>query len=61
MVNVVPGQRAATMNATAALTATTSSETFGLPPQVPHLIGKLRAMPPELLATIRNTSPKDSK
>ena len=48
------------MNATAALTATPSTETFGLPPQVPHLIGKLRNMSPELLATIRNTT-KDTK
>ena len=49
------------MNATAALTVTPSSETFGLPPEkASHLIGKLRAMPPELLATIRNT-PKEPK
>jgi hypothetical protein len=40
------------MNATAALTAVPSSETFGLPPVVPHLIAKLRLLPPELLATI---------
>lgn len=40
------------MTATAALTATTSTETFGLPPQAGHLIGKLRQMPPELRACI---------
>lgn len=43
------------MNATAALTAIPSTETFGLPPQVPHLIAKLRLLPPELLATITRT------
>jgi hypothetical protein len=43
------------MNATAALTATPSTETFGLPPQAGHLIGKLRNMPPELLTLIRGT------
>ena len=40
------------MNATAALTAVHSEETFGLPPEVPHLIAKLRNLSPELLATI---------
>jgi hypothetical protein len=44
------------MNATAALTATPSTETFGLPPQAAHLIGKLRQLPPELLATITTRS-----
>ena len=48
------------MNATAARTAAPSSETFGLPPQASHLIGNLRKLSPELLATIRNTT-KDSK
>ena len=48
------------MNATAALTAVPSSETFGLPPEASHLIGKLRNMPPELLALITNTT-KDTK
>jgi hypothetical protein len=43
------------MNATAALTAIHSEETFGLPPQAAHLIGKLRQMSPELLATITKT------
>jgi hypothetical protein len=43
------------VNATAALTATPSTETFGLPPQASHLIGKLRNMPPELLALITKT------
>ena len=43
------------MNATAALTANPSTETFGLPPDVPHLIGKLRKLSPELLALIRGT------
>jgi hypothetical protein len=43
------------MNATAANNAVHSTETFGLPPQAGHLIQKLRAMPPELLALITNT------
>jgi hypothetical protein len=43
------------VNAAAALTATPSTETFGLPPQAEHLIAKLRNMPPELLALITNT------
>ena len=29
------------------------AETFGLPPTVPHLIGKLRNMDPALLADIQ--------
>ena len=49
------------MTATAALTAVASTETFGLPPEASHLIGKLRAMSPELLALITNTTPKDTK
>ena len=40
------------MTASAALTAVHSEETFGLPPEVPHLIAKLRLVPPEVLATI---------
>lgn len=40
------------MNATAALTAVQSEETFGLPAEVPHLIAKLRLVPPEVIATI---------
>ncbi|WNT44955.1 hypothetical protein SEA_ABBYDAISY_61 [Arthrobacter phage AbbyDaisy] len=43
------------MNATAALTAVPSNETFGLPPEASHLIAKLRAMPPEQRATIMTT------
>jgi hypothetical protein len=43
------------MTATAALTASPSTETFGLPPTVPNLIAKLRGMDPVLLATIRAT------
>jgi hypothetical protein len=43
------------MNATAALTATPSTETFGLRHNQDHLIGKLRNMPPGLLATITKT------
>ena len=43
------------MTATAALTATPSTETFGLPPQAGHLIGKLRLLSPELLAQIQGT------
>ena len=31
-----------------------STESFGLPPTVPHLIAKLRAMDPALLATVTN-------
>jgi hypothetical protein len=42
------------VNATAALTAVPSTETFGLPAEVPHLIAKLRLVSPELLATITN-------
>ena len=49
------------MNATAALTVTPSSETFGLPPEkASHLIGNLRKLSPELLALITNTT-KDTK
>jgi hypothetical protein len=40
------------MNATAALTAVSSTETFGLPPEASHLIAKLQQMPPEQRATI---------
>jgi hypothetical protein len=40
------------VNATAALTVVPSTETFGLPEQVPHRIAKLRLVPPEVLATI---------
>jgi hypothetical protein len=43
------------VNATAALTAVPSTETFGLPPVVPHLIAKLRLVSPEVLATIVTT------
>ena len=43
------------MNATAALTAVPSTETFGLPVEASHLIAKLRMLPPELLATITHT------
>jgi hypothetical protein len=43
------------MNASAAATAVTSNETFGLPPQAGHLIAKLRNMSPELLATLTKT------
>jgi hypothetical protein len=45
------------VNATAALTAVPSDETFGLSPQkAPRLIANLRQLPPDLLATI--TAPK---
>ena len=45
------------MNATAALTAVPSTETFGLPPEkASHLIGNLRKLSPELLALITNTT-----
>ena len=43
------------MTASAALTALESTETFGLPACDTHLIAKLRAMDPALLATIRAT------
>lgn len=43
------------MTATATPITTTSTETFGLPPEAAHLIAKLRNMPPEQLAQIRNT------
>ncbi|AYR00932.1 hypothetical protein PP636_gp41 [Arthrobacter phage Hestia] len=47
------------MNATAALTAVPSTETFGLPPEASHLIAKLRQMPAEQRATIiTNKEPK---
>ena len=36
----------------AELPAARSVETFGLPDTVPHLIAKLRQLPPELLAQI---------
>lgn len=43
------------MNATAALTATTSTETFGLPEAAACLIAKLRVMDPALRASILTT------
>lgn len=43
------------MTATAALTATHSTETFGLRRNQDHLIAKLRNLSPELLATIMKT------
>ena len=44
------------MNATAALTAVPSTETFGLSPEkAAHLIGKLRAMPAEQRALFITT------
>ena len=46
------------MNATAALTAIRSTETFGLPPEASHLIGNLRKLSPELLALITTKEPK---
>ena len=39
-------------------TTVPSTETFGLPPEVPHLIAKLRLAPPEVLAQI--TQPKQA-
>lgn len=39
----------------------TSTETYGLPAEAEHLIAKLRVMPPELLALIMNTGPKETK
>ena len=35
---------------------TTTTDTFGLPDVVPHLIAKLRLLPPELLALITQTT-----
>ena len=46
------------MNATAALSVTLSTETFGLPPEAAHLIGNLRKLSPELLALITTKEPK---
>jgi hypothetical protein len=46
------------VNATAALTAIHSTETFGLPPQAGHLISKLRTLSPELLADITKADTK---
>ena len=43
------------MTATAALTAVESSETFGLPDTVPHLIAKLRQMDAALRESILGT------
>jgi len=43
------------VNATAALTAVHSSETFGLPPEAERLIKNLRMLPPEILALITKT------
>jgi len=40
------------MNATAADTVTPSTETYGLPANVPHLIAKLRLVDPTVLAQI---------
>lgn len=40
--------------------AVPSTETFGLPAEVPHLISKLRLglIPPEVLATITHKEPE---
>ena len=40
------------MNATAADTVVPSTETYGLPENVPHLIAKLRLVDPAVLAQI---------
>lgn len=48
------------MTATAALAAVPSTETFGLPADVPHLIAKLRNLSPELRALIISTIPKET-
>lgn len=39
--------------------AAPSTESFGLPEAVPHLIAKLRNLPPELLAAIQNRADQD--
>lgn len=44
----------------AALAAAPTTETFNLPPECAHLIGKLRLMSPEQRATIIHTN-KDTK
>jgi hypothetical protein len=43
------------MNATAALTAVPSTETYGLPDSAARLIAKLRVMDPALRASILTT------
>jgi len=46
------------MNATAADTVVPSTETYGLPPTVPHLIAKLRLVDPDVLAQITHKTPE---
>jgi len=48
------------MNATAADTVVPSTETFGLPPTVPHLIAKLRLVDPAVLAQITHHNTKET-
>ena len=47
------------VTASAAQSAHASTETFGLPACDTHLVAKLRAMDPDLLATIRATGKED--
>ena len=46
------------MNATGADTVVPSTETYGLPPTVPHLIAKLRLVDPAVLAQITHKDPE---
>jgi len=46
------------MNATAADTVVPSTETYGLPETVPHLIAKLRLVDPAVLAQITHKDPE---
>jgi len=46
------------MNATAADTVVPSTETYGLPETVPHLIAKLRLVDPAVLAQITHKTPE---
>jgi hypothetical protein len=46
------------VNATAADMVVPSTETYGLPPNVPHLIAKLRLVDPDVLAQITHKTPE---
>jgi hypothetical protein len=46
------------VNATAADTVVQSTETYGLPATVPHLIAKLRLVDPAVLAQITHKNPE---
>jgi hypothetical protein len=48
------------MNASAADTVVQSTETYGLPATVPHLIAKLRLVDPTVLAQITHNNTKET-